>query len=102
MVQRKAMREDSGTLLMIERDWISKNVMPRKPGVSKVLAMAPRSNNAGTAGGGGGAPGDPGRSNAPGSVPGSSAFNCSVFQRIVRQYRIRVRYRQTSVRVVRS
>src|SRR5215469_6512461 len=46
-VQRKGMREASGTRLMTERACTSKNVRPRKPGVSNVRATAPRSNNAG-------------------------------------------------------
>src|ERR1700728_2477105 len=99
MVQRKAILDDSGTLLMIERAWISKNVMPRKPGVSKVLEMAPRSNSASLDWAGldwagldwagldwaGAAAGPGARSNRPGSVSGSSAFNCSVFQRMLHQ-----------------
>ncbi len=41
------MREASGTRLMTERACTSKNVMPRKPGVSNVRATASRSNSAG-------------------------------------------------------
>src|SRR5262249_60429471 len=41
------MRDASGTLLMTERACTSKNVMPRKPGVSNERATAPRSNSAG-------------------------------------------------------
>src|SRR5207247_8501245 len=44
------MREASGTRLMTERACTSKNVMPRKPGVSNVRATASRSNSAGVPG----------------------------------------------------
>jgi hypothetical protein len=47
IVQRKGMREASGTRLITERACTSKNVMPRKPGVSNVRATAFRSNSAG-------------------------------------------------------
>ena len=44
------MREESGTRLIALRACTSKNVMPRKPGVSNDLVIAPRSNSAGAAG----------------------------------------------------
>jgi hypothetical protein len=50
IVQRNGMREASGTRLMTERACTSKNVMPRKPGVSNVRATASRSNSAGAPG----------------------------------------------------
>ena len=43
MVQRKDIRDDSGTRLTTDLAWTSKKVIPRKPGVSKVRATAPRS-----------------------------------------------------------
>src|SRR6185312_319330 len=48
MVQRNGTREVCGTRLMMLRAWISKNVMPRKPGVSNDrVVIALRSNRAG-------------------------------------------------------
>src|SRR5580658_1037158 len=47
MVQRNGTREASGTRLITLLACTSKNVMPRKPGVSNVRATAPRSNRAG-------------------------------------------------------
>ena len=63
MVQRNGTREESGTRLITLRACTSKNVMPRKPGVSNDLVIAPLSNSAGAA-----VPGwPPGR---PAVVPG--------------------------------
>src|SRR5260370_33486586 len=50
MVQRNGRREASGTRLMIERAWTSKNVMPRNAGVSKVRRTARCSNRTGADG----------------------------------------------------
>src|SRR5579859_246913 len=47
MVQRKGTREASGTRLMIDLAWTSKNVMPRNSGVSKVRVTARCSNSTG-------------------------------------------------------
>ncbi len=44
------MREEPGTRLIALRACTSKNVMPRKPGVSNDLVIAPRSNSAGAEG----------------------------------------------------
>src|SRR5215469_9501472 len=49
MVHRNGTRDASGTLLMMVLACTSWNVMPRNPGVSKVLVMAARSNRAGCA-----------------------------------------------------
>src|SRR6266702_3810464 len=49
MVQRNGTRAASGTLLMIERAWTSKNVMPRNVGVSNVRVTARCSNSIGAA-----------------------------------------------------
>ncbi len=43
MVQRNGILDASGTRLTMDLACTSKKVMPRKPGVSKVRATAPRS-----------------------------------------------------------
>jgi hypothetical protein len=49
IVQLNGMREEAGSLLITERAWISKNVMPWKPGVPTRVVTAGASKRAGAA-----------------------------------------------------